>query len=611
MLEDRWVPAVLTVNTAADETTADAFLSLREAVNVVNAQSTVGLSAAELAHISGALGVNDTIQFSPSLVGKTIPLTSGEIAIDIGLTIQGLGATKLAVSGNNASRIFNIGPDSSGVTISGLTLVNGRSIEGGAILDDGSSLTLTSDRLINNQAVGLAAIPFVSPAGDGLGGALAILCESTAGMSVNITSCRFTNNTAQGGVGAAAGFASGGQGEGGAIFLNADISAGLVFNVRGTNFSVNSAFGRAGAAAESFGGNAQGGAVSIDAGFASLPDFVLSSDTFTGCAAAGGAGGNGAGLSPGGPGGAGNGGALSYTADFAAAPSLTVTTSTFTGNDAQGGKGGVGAAPTDQAGSGGGVGGFANGGAVFADFQNSAGASDTFTGDTFHLNGATGGAGGAGGASVQAAGGAGGLGGEARGGAMQILSSGFASGTLLSIAQSAITQNGCSGGAGGAGGSGFLTGGAGADGGLAFGGGLELANRFGAGQTWTLNSDTIALNQANGGNGGAGGAGIFGGNGGTGMVAAAGGIDDEFTGTLLILHCSIVFNSAASGQGGVGGISISPELGAPGAPGGTVPSDAGGLHIVIVGKACASIDTLIADNHADTNPNVDGMLGTC
>jgi hypothetical protein len=61
----------------------------------------------------------------------------------------------------------------------------------------------------------------------------------------------------------------------------------------------------------------------------------------------------------------------------------------------------------------------------------------------------------------------------------------------------------------------------------------------------------------------------------------------------------------------VGGVSISPELGAPGAPGGTVPSDAGGLHIVIVGKACASIDTLIADNHADTNPNVDVMLGTC
>src|SRR5262245_43244773 len=72
LLEGRLAPAVLTVNTALDETTPDAFLSLREAVNVVNTQSTAGLSNAELTHISGTLGVGDEIQFAPSLVGKTI-----------------------------------------------------------------------------------------------------------------------------------------------------------------------------------------------------------------------------------------------------------------------------------------------------------------------------------------------------------------------------------------------------------------------------------------------------------------------------------------------------------------------------------------------------------
>ena len=45
MLERRWAPAILTVNTLQDETTPDSFLSLREAMNVVNAQSTTGLSA--------------------------------------------------------------------------------------------------------------------------------------------------------------------------------------------------------------------------------------------------------------------------------------------------------------------------------------------------------------------------------------------------------------------------------------------------------------------------------------------------------------------------------------------------------------------------------------
>src|SRR5262249_58638031 len=75
LLEGRLAPAVLTVNTALDETTPDNLLSLREAVNVVNTQSTAGLSAAELTHISGILGDNDTIRFSSSLVGKTITLT--------------------------------------------------------------------------------------------------------------------------------------------------------------------------------------------------------------------------------------------------------------------------------------------------------------------------------------------------------------------------------------------------------------------------------------------------------------------------------------------------------------------------------------------------------
>src|SRR5215470_10792583 len=74
-LEDRLAPAVLTVNTLADETTADNSLSLREAVRVVNSGSTSGLSSAELAQVSGTLGSNDTIQFNLPSGPQTLTLT--------------------------------------------------------------------------------------------------------------------------------------------------------------------------------------------------------------------------------------------------------------------------------------------------------------------------------------------------------------------------------------------------------------------------------------------------------------------------------------------------------------------------------------------------------
>lgn len=85
---------------------------------------------------------HDTLIFNPALTGQTITLTSGEIVIDKSLSIQGLGANNLAVSGNDNSRVFRIFralntipfPDflfsrtnnPVSVSISGLTIRNGR-----------------------------------------------------------------------------------------------------------------------------------------------------------------------------------------------------------------------------------------------------------------------------------------------------------------------------------------------------------------------------------------------------------------------------------------------------------------------------------------------------
>jgi hypothetical protein len=50
----------------------------------------------------------DTIVFAPSLDGQTITLTSGELLIRKNLTIAGPGAGELTVSGNHASRVFEV-----------------------------------------------------------------------------------------------------------------------------------------------------------------------------------------------------------------------------------------------------------------------------------------------------------------------------------------------------------------------------------------------------------------------------------------------------------------------------------------------------------------------
>ena len=69
-----------------------------------------------------------SINFAPSLTGGTITLTQGQLVIDKALTIKGLGADKLTISGDNASRVFKVDDalnTASRVFIDGLTIANG------------------------------------------------------------------------------------------------------------------------------------------------------------------------------------------------------------------------------------------------------------------------------------------------------------------------------------------------------------------------------------------------------------------------------------------------------------------------------------------------------
>src|SRR5258708_31412324 len=81
ILEDRQAPALLTVNSVADNTTADSALTLREAVLAVDGTLGRSLTTAEKALVAGTLGSNDKIQFNLPTGHQTITLTGGALSI--------------------------------------------------------------------------------------------------------------------------------------------------------------------------------------------------------------------------------------------------------------------------------------------------------------------------------------------------------------------------------------------------------------------------------------------------------------------------------------------------------------------------------------------------
>jgi hypothetical protein len=180
-LEDRTVPSAFHVVNNLDSGPG----SLRQAVLDANA----------------APGT-DTIDFDKTV--HQITLTSGELAISGSLNVVGPGANKLAVSGNDASRVFDI--VSGSVTISGLTvthgLANGGSpglpSSGGGILNRaGAGLNLTDITLAGNRAVGdpsvvIPTTPVFNLAGGAVGGGVANFGTLT------VTGGTFTGNQARG-----------------------------------------------------------------------------------------------------------------------------------------------------------------------------------------------------------------------------------------------------------------------------------------------------------------------------------------------------------------------------------------------------------------------------
>jgi CSLREA domain-containing protein len=172
-------------------------------------------SLREAMAVSNSTADNDVIEFSSLFdTAQTITLTSGSdlimtTVVTAGtLTINGKGANKLTISGNNTRRVFSL-PTASNLTLNGMTITggNGTSVSvssgaGGGIYVTAATLNLDNVTVTGNSTLG-------GSAGGGI-------IYSNVGNVGRITNSTISNNTAA---------SSGGiQANGSILFANTTIS---------------------------------------------------------------------------------------------------------------------------------------------------------------------------------------------------------------------------------------------------------------------------------------------------------------------------------------------------------------------------------------------------
>jgi hypothetical protein len=467
-LEDRTVPSTFTVQSLADSGTG----SLRQAVLEANANP-------------GA----DLIRFAPEARNGTIPLTSGQLSITDDLQIDGPGADRLAVSGTDASRVFQI---SSGVAVSidGLTVSHGRAVgQGGGILNAGA-LTLSHAILSDNLVVGVPGAS-LGDVVDAFGGGIFNSGVLTVGHS------SFVGNQAIGADGTASSIGS--SALGGAIFSRGTVSAPATATVSHSTFLDNEAIGGAAGIGASRAG--VGGAITNTSGTFTVSDSVFHDNQAVGGIDNGVPGGFGAGL----------GGAIGNVARFGDA-TLSVGYCTLTNNRAVGGAAGAGLVAQD--GRGGAIANYIFGGVAPP-------VTVTATANIDHCTIL----------GNQAVGGAGPTGGNGQGGGVANLNGG-----VLTVSDSLIALNQPIGGVGGLGGNG----GNGQGGGIFNGGPSPVGT-----PSLTVHRSLVVFNQADGGAAGEGGSAGLGQGG--GLFLTPGGVASADVLT------AILANNASTSDGNVFG----------------------------------------------------------
>jgi len=575
--------------------------------DVVLGESISLVGASETSTVIDGGGLFSTVQIDSasatvSLSNLTIQNGKSPIGGGIDTNAPVLNLTKVDVTGNAAE------PTSAGAPA-----------EGGGIYAVGGTITLSKSKVAGNKALGVAGSKGLvgggngGNGGDAYGGGITIL-----GSKLVLEQTTVTTNTAKGGKG----------GDGGAY------TGGTTYGTGGNGGD---------------GGTAQGGGIYDDGGTITLTSSTVSKNT-----AQSGGGGNGGSANPGAGGNGGaadsifDGGAYQLTGgggiydggthSYGFAANISLTNSTVTGNKVLDGAGGTGGSGTGKGGAGDNWAscGDSAGAGIYDAFGMSDNGNLTVSSSTISNNTAKGCTGGKGGPGASGSPGQNGGAGGDGGGGNPTWGAGiyyYTPGYTLAITDSTISGNAAQGGGGGGGGNGGsggsvtsgpgTGGGAGGSGGWgqsAHGGGVWVGNGVVtiASSTFSGNSATSGSGASggNGAGGGSGASGAAGGNGGAGglggsSVFAHGGAVELSTQDSVGPFDDSTFegNSAAGGAGGSGGAGGDGGGGTPSGDSG--PSGMGGSGADGVGGAIydgsGSLD-LVNDTVA-SNAAVGGVFG--
>ncbi len=196
-LEQRTLLAAIVVNSNLDNTTVDAFTTLREAIIQANASP----EADTITFGNGQTNFTDATADTITLGGTRIEITDS-------VTITGLAANKLSISANNLSQVFYVNgsaaPGTKVVTIQGVTLTGGNALGGGSTTDGFNSGNF-GGALMNNRAtlnlrgVAVSGNQAAAASGGNGGGGLYNWLDATSVM--NITDSTISGNSSGSGDG--------------------------------------------------------------------------------------------------------------------------------------------------------------------------------------------------------------------------------------------------------------------------------------------------------------------------------------------------------------------------------------------------------------------------
>ena len=149
-LEDRRMLTIFAVGSLADVVADDGVVTLREAIEAANTNVAVFDAAA------GSATEVDQITFDADLYSSgpaTITLGGSSLQITDDLDIIGPGSGNLTINANEQSSIFQVIGSGDEVTLSGMTLTNGSSDQGGGAIWNEGILSVSEMTFSGNQAI--------------------------------------------------------------------------------------------------------------------------------------------------------------------------------------------------------------------------------------------------------------------------------------------------------------------------------------------------------------------------------------------------------------------------------------------------------------------------